>query len=418
MTDFLDTLERQLIGAAAAPHGQSLPATRTARRLTPLAVAAAVVLGATAVALAAAGLLTGSPVRPSGPLSPTAGAGIPAAGGSRLLPVRIADPAGGPPWGLRLVHTSRGYLCLQVGRVHNGVLGELGIDGAFNDDGRFHPLPADVLPPTGFAIPSSCVVAGQTFTATRINVDRNATPPSGLPVLQRNQRVVAFGLLGAHALSVSYDVGGRQHTTSVAPGSGAYLVVEGGSKRWSGQGTMGSEGLDGLRALPNGALNAIAYRFGGTVCSDSRDLHNPHACPTRPVRIRQPRERNLHRPLHVTLDIRHNLIYGAQLSFTAPYAVTSARESYAIQMTIPRGCHGTGGVSVGGINRNVARGSTVRVDLPYVFADSCNRFQAISIVFRRIALPPKSIHIGTITIHEPAGTRAAPPPVPQATSTK
>jgi len=418
MTDFLDTLERQLISATAAPHGQIAPGTRAARRLTPLALAAAVLLGATAVALAAAGLLTGSPVRPSGPLSPTAGAGIPAAGGSRLLAFRVADPAGGLPWGLRIVHTTRGYICLQVGRVHDGELGELGIDGAFHDDGRFHALPADVLPPAGFAIPSSCVVPGQTFTATRINVDRNATPPSGKPVAAANQRVIAFGLLGAHALSVSYDIGSRQHTTAVAPGSGAFLVVERGSKRWTGQGVMGSQGLDGSRALPNGALTAITYRLGNTVCSDSRALHAVHACPQPHIDIRQPHERNLHQPLHVTLTIRHNLIYGAQLRFTAPYAVTSGRESYEIELSTPRGCHGTGGVEIGSVDRDVARGSTIRINLPYVFANSCNRSQAISIVFTHVTLPPTSMRIGSITIREPAGSQAAPPPIRHAPPTK
>jgi hypothetical protein len=124
------------------------------RRWRALALAGVLVLAGAAAALAASGLLTGSPVRPGGPLSPTVGDGIPAPGGSQLLGFRVADPAGGLPWGLRIVHTTRGYVCLQVGRVQGGELGELGIDGAFNDDGRFHPLPADVLPPTGIAIPS------------------------------------------------------------------------------------------------------------------------------------------------------------------------------------------------------------------------------------------------------------------------
>ena len=48
---------------------------------------------------------------------------------------------------MRIEHTTRGQLCMQVGRVDGGRLGELGVDSAFGSDGRFHALPATVLPP-------------------------------------------------------------------------------------------------------------------------------------------------------------------------------------------------------------------------------------------------------------------------------
>ena len=34
---------------------------------------------------------------------------------AHLLPLRVPDPAGGPPWGLRLVTTSRGLTCVEAG---------------------------------------------------------------------------------------------------------------------------------------------------------------------------------------------------------------------------------------------------------------------------------------------------------------
>jgi hypothetical protein len=60
--------------------------------------------------------------------------------GTRMLPIRVADPGGGPPWGLRLVKTTRGDTCVQVGRVEYGELGSLGIDDSWGNDHRFHPI--------------------------------------------------------------------------------------------------------------------------------------------------------------------------------------------------------------------------------------------------------------------------------------
>jgi hypothetical protein len=403
---------------ATQTRHQNRTRSMRAPRWRAFALAGVLVMAGAAGALAASGLLTGSPVRPSGPLSPTVGDGIPWRGGSRLLPFRVADPAGGPPWGLRIVHTTRRYICLQVGRVHDGELGELGIDGAFNDDGRFHPLPADVLPPAGIAIPSSCVVPGQTFSTTRINYDRNATPPNGKPVPAADQRVIAFGLLGPHALSVTYESGNRQRTTAVEPGNGTFLVVKRSTNPAVGPAETGSHGSNGLRPSPNGALTAITYRFGTTVCSDSGNLHAARACPHPKIDSRQTQELNLHRPLHVILEIRNDLIYRARLSFTAPYAVTSANESYELEMSLPPGCHGAGGVELGSaVDRNVARGATISVNVPYPFANSCTGSQAISIVFSD-SRSHASIRIGSITIHEPTGTRSAQPPTVRPNHTK
>ena len=64
----------------------------------------------------------------------------------RVLPLRVADPDGGPPWGLRVARTSRGLLCVEVGRVVGGRIGVLGRDGAFHDDGAFHPFAENYLP--------------------------------------------------------------------------------------------------------------------------------------------------------------------------------------------------------------------------------------------------------------------------------
>ncbi len=139
MTDYLDRLEQQLIEAVPRPTEKPSRRRPTRRRSIPLGlVAAAALLAVTATALAFTGILTtGSAVRPTHGLSPTAGLGVPARGGARLLAVSASDPAGGLPWGMRIVHTTRDLVCVQIGRLYHGELGLLGRDGAFGDDGRF-----------------------------------------------------------------------------------------------------------------------------------------------------------------------------------------------------------------------------------------------------------------------------------------
>jgi hypothetical protein len=44
-----------------------------------------------------------------------------------------------------MVRTTRGYECVELGRVLHGRLGVLGQDGWFGDDHRFHPMPASVF---------------------------------------------------------------------------------------------------------------------------------------------------------------------------------------------------------------------------------------------------------------------------------
>jgi hypothetical protein len=312
---------------------------------------------------------------------------------------------------VRIVDTTRGYVCLQVGRVQNGQLGELGTGGAFHDDGRFHPIPPDILPPAGeIGGNPQCALPGEAFTLTLSHFDSNAAPPNGQAVPARDQREIGFGLLGPHALSVTYSTTRGHQTTAVDPGTGAFLFVERpatpGEQYSTGSGPL-VEG-DGVRPYPNGAITAITYRFGSVVCSDGVSFHSPHACP-RP-HLPTPRattQTNLHRVLHVTLHVERGVVYGAQLRFTAPYAVTSASHTYAIEESLGHDCHG-GGFTGSDIDRDIARGATVLVNLPDVFANSCNRAQTIKVLFSHVTAdvgPSPGIVVGTITIHEPPGTR-------------
>src|SRR5688572_10687577 len=133
--------------AAARP-----PRPVRARRTLVLAMLLVLLLGGGAVA--AGILLSGEPVpEPTPRPTPGSGTGIARPDGVGLLPVTERDPDGGPPWGMRLVRTTRGLVCLQVGRRSGGQLGLLGRDGAFGNDGRFHPISARAPDPSDCTLP-------------------------------------------------------------------------------------------------------------------------------------------------------------------------------------------------------------------------------------------------------------------------
>ena len=145
------------------------------------------------------------------------------------------DPTGGPPWGLRVLRTTRGLGCVQIGRVVGGRLGVLG-HGAFANDGRFHPLPAAVsdspvdcgsLDARGrlyLAFASQGVPASAYAPAAR-RLETSSRDPNPPICPQADERAVYAGVLGPSALSVTYvTIGGGRVTAPVGPG-GTYLIV-------------------------------------------------------------------------------------------------------------------------------------------------------------------------------------------------
>jgi hypothetical protein len=122
--DFFDRVETELTAAAER---------RLRRRIRlggPLALTGVVVVAG--AALAATGQIElGSPEAPvrHSPEAAGRGIGVPQPATSRLLGVRTADPKGGPPWGIRVYRSSRGYYCAQYGRVVTGRLVRIGRDG-------------------------------------------------------------------------------------------------------------------------------------------------------------------------------------------------------------------------------------------------------------------------------------------------
>ena len=403
---FMDAAERQTTVRAPVARGR-----RRSRRIVLIVALVALLLAAAAVA--ATGLLrTGSAVRPSQRLTPTAGVGVPAPGGSRMLGVSSADPAGGPPWGLRIVHTTRDLVCVQVGRLYGGSLGVLGLDGAFHDDGLFHPLPPDVI---GRELGTgSCQPAG-----LGESLEVSGIPESGLiPRLGNlgavpHDRWVSYGLLGPDAVSVTYTYQGTAHTVAVEAGTGAYVIVlpgvgPGPNDRGITSGGSSGATQPGASALPNpvGVLTAITYRLGATTCEESvtAKAHDacplPHAAPGR-RRFLEPSV-DLHRAVGVRLHPAHVPGgYSAVLTFRAPYTVPNALSGYSIASPAP--CHlGTG---IDPIDRDIRGGAAVTVPLEAVFANACGPSVVLEVLYsshqRTPAAGTGNVLVGRATVKRP-----------------
>ncbi len=428
--DAMDRFGQELVQAGQRRHGgrrplralfgprlaRTSPRWRVPAQLRIALVALALVLATAAITLAATGvILTGSPVRPAHPPIATAGEGIPVRSGARLLPMRVPDPAGGLPWGMRIIHTTRGLICVQIGRVYDGQLGQLGVDGAFHDDGRFHALPTDALPDVlGNAdgwMAGNCASPGEIYAGDSVGLQLSAasSPPQGGGV-PADRREISFGLLGVHAVSVTYRSGSETRTQPVLPGLGAYLIVQ----RYTSGRQLGSvsetDGKDepgnySAPASPNGALTAITYNYARRSCVDRGNLRlascglsetpSPRPAPLPVVR----------EPLHTHLDIHNHVITSAQISFRAPYPVTNASEDYDVSARVCRGLAGAGP------SADVARGALVTIPLGEVLSEACSRSVQFTVEYVRFTGGlPQPTPVGSVTIHEPPGTHAAPLP--------
>ncbi|HEV7161648.1 MAG TPA: hypothetical protein VGN25_00190 [Solirubrobacteraceae bacterium] len=383
-------------------------------------MAFALLLATTTITLAATGvILTGSPVRTVTQPSPTAGEGLPVKGASRLLPLRAADPAGGLPWGMRVVHTTRGLVCLQIGRVYHGQLGQLGIDGSFGNDGRFHALPPEALPdvlrsPEGFSF-ENCAAPEDTYAGDIVGLLQSAAsnPRPGVGVAA-DRREISFGLLGRHAVSITYRAGSETHTQGVLQGLGAYLIVQ----RFSSGRQLGSisetDGSDqpypySDPTSPNGALSSITYRYAGKVCTDTGKGRTLRACglserpPPSPAAPPA-----LHEPLRVQLHIRGHVLRSVEVAFRAPYPITKATQRYDVSVS-SRGCHQIGGLL--GTDHDLPQGTAVSISAPVFSSGQCSGILTVEVSYDDFH--DNNIQhttIGTTTIREPTGTHLAPLP--------
>jgi hypothetical protein len=460
MTDPYTALGRQLTAAAERleSHGAGTTNGRVrawfSHRLNAAAVAAVLVLGGGAVAVAATGLLSGAPIKPEVTVSPVTGNGLPVPGAPSGLAVRAADPDGGMGWGMRIFRTTRGQVCMQVGREHDGQLGEIGVDSAFGDDGRFHALPPDVLPP-GYGGGSSyieCVVPGQTVIFEDANADHSAVrllpeefrePPKNpkhreIPPTS-DLRALSYGLLGPHAVSVTYRTREGLKTAPVRGPEGAFLIVEpagyiknfslvGGS--FGGQVSASSVDVTLPSEVRTSAMiSAVAFRFGAKLCSKGTGSPIRMRCPTH--RAYTPRRwftptRSLHAPVRLKL-LRQSPAackaaflldpcYKGEVEFTAPYAVTTAAADYDIQAHAK--CKVGGRPEAGwSLERDIRRNEVVRTDSLglFVFTPSCATHEYFEVSYRNpqgpsAAAPHESVIVGTVSMSNATPKRSSTAP--------
>jgi hypothetical protein len=392
------------------------------RRVNAAVIAVAFVLAGGAIAVAATGVLKGSPVKQQGPATPNAGIGVPAPGGSRLLALRAADPQGGLPWGMRLVHTTRGEICVQVGRLDDGQLGQLGIDGAFHDDGRFHPLAPDILPEDSDSGDVSCNLARAPI---RIGLwragDRSAAPSperTSFKPTAADLRSISWGLLGPHAVSITYDTAAGVLTRLVAPGTGAYLIVSevshvprsigGGAEfeGWTSGHTVDAQSPTGI----DGSVIATTFRFGSFICSIGHGAPVATRCPTyhpTPENRLAP-TRSLNEPVQVTLETQPHdscsaayLVdpcYRAEIEFKAPYAVTNAGSEYFVQAK--SSCNHAR-ASSWSFTQDIRQGQTVRTQSSGLFNCTSGEFKVQFLKYLNNSHP--TAVVGTATLRAPAG---------------
>ena len=211
-----------------------------------------------AVAYATTQLIkTGSPVQSEERFAPNAGAGVAIAAAKDCSGSPPPTPPAGRHGRCACTTPAAASAARRSAGSSRGRIGVLGQDGAFNDDGRFHPLPAQASQAEG-----QCVLLdghGHAF----LGVANYGVSASGLPrqchllraraarrerCARADPRDIYYGLLGPDARSITYTLGGQTHTIPTVGPDGAYLIVE----RTPAAITALGAGGGGAGALPAG----------------------------------------------------------------------------------------------------------------------------------------------------------------------
>jgi hypothetical protein len=350
---YLPQLRDQLV--AIPPEGRSR--RRTVSIGAALSVAGVLLAGG---ALAAAGVIpTGTPLPApnASPLPANRGGGAPIASSAHLLALRVADPTGGPPWGVRVFKTTRGTKCVQAGRVVDGKLGALGQDGVSGDDGAFHELPLATM----FCSPMDN--AGNAFSAVSYPAPAAGVtePPTCVPTAPHgsklppcpdaDDRVLEFGLLGPQVESIGYlDRAKALHKQSIDAPEGGYLLVTAEKSARAGFG-MGAQPAVGFR------IKRIDYRDGTHCGGDVGHDNHPLKCPFGGYAAPQdvPTAAQVRRPVHAHVR-RGSLL----ITFRAPVTIADAGSAYSFFAQLDGGkrCHyGVGGPT----DRDYTAGDIVRI---------------------------------------------------------
>jgi hypothetical protein len=321
------------------------------------------------------------------------GAGALVPGTVRMLPIAASDPGGGPDWGMRVLSTTRGEGCIQIGRLLDGKLGALGQDDAFANDGRFHELPVSAA----FEVNGCALLDGKGRLFTNVTADERpasawigtggrlggCVPASagpyekGLRLTRRERelgqrpvpicpqgdlRNIYFGLLGPEAQSITYVLEGQRHTLSTVGADGAYMFVT----RASAHQLLNFANAGTADIVPvDGPIREIHYRDGSTCHLTSKSwIGGSYACtPSLPEPVgyvavgKAPTHAEVATPIHARLTRGHEGHYAIVITFTARLPVTDARRIYSLRWREPGMAPGAyGGEST---DSNIPAGQTI-----------------------------------------------------------
>jgi hypothetical protein len=360
--------------------------------------------------------------------NPKAELGALTPGSVRLLPARTPDPAGGPDWGMRVLSTTRGVGCIQVGRIVDGKLGALGQDRSFKNDGLFHELPV-----TGRFNQFSCVAldgAGRIFNnvvqgelpASAAYLQGPSCEPPGahhFPTVtygpncpQADERNLYYGLLGPDAESVTYVLDGQSHTIPTVGADGAYLIVT----RAPLHQLLGFAGATTADVVPvDGPITELHYREGKTCHLNGRSwIGGTSACtpplevPVGYVPVAPPPSAEGVAAL-LSVRIVHEPHVGEEIlvSFDSRVPINTDRSDYQIRLYAPGEPHTrfSGGPP---FNRNIGAGQRVTLgasepgghlkpglytgDVTFVYATGPALLEGPGTVYR---------HVGSFSIRVP-----------------
>jgi hypothetical protein len=315
---------------------------RRRRRTAIFALAGAIVL--TTGALAATNVIRfGEPATSNHAFSnPHRGLGAILPHSARMLPVTAHDPQGGPDWGLRVLSTTRGVGCIQVGRVADGKLVAIGRDHAFGNDGKFHAIPVNSLFSPGGCTPLDA--NGRIFLT--VGVDYLAAsampqtcyvlrffhggPPPGPGCKASSLRSLHYGLLGPEAVAVTYSVNGHTHRLPTVGPEGAYLIVT--RAPMQGRCDCVSPGV-----LPrSGPITSIDYKDGSRCNLPERGRPYPDAaCRPHgyaPLQRPTPKAEDVRAPVTAKVAATRNHRVQVIVSFRARVPITNARDAYTVTL--------------------------------------------------------------------------------------
>jgi hypothetical protein len=346
----------------AMADASRVPAPRSRARLL-LRVSAVALAGLLLIvgAAFASGLITiGSPAKKVENFQiANSGLGSVTPGSARVLGLRVSDPQGGAPWGLRVFTTTRGAGCIQVGRVIDGQIGVLGTDGAFGDDGQLHPLPVasteqlacsapdanggifdnvskgdelanGLVGPE--AVPSREAPEAHDICAAAASTPAEQSAAQGRICPQSEERDLYYGLLGPQAESVTYLEDGKPVTVPTSGSEGAYLIVQNAPSQWQ---PNDAYGVGETGPVPVYSPITEIHYTSGAVChtsSPSESTCAPNGIPAGYVAAEPTPTAS-----QAATTVSSRLVTGtdghpeALVTFNAPLAISSVRDQYKLQ---------------------------------------------------------------------------------------